>query len=128
MTNSAGCRGLISLGSPPRRFMASRMAARSTTAGTPVKSCSSTRLGVKAISLSGFDLLFHAASARTSRLGHVAAVFGAQQVLEQDAQREGQMLGGDALLVERVEPVDFVFLAADGQGGAAVEAVHISIV
>ena len=33
--------------------MASRMAARSTTAGTPVKSCMSTRAGVKAISLSG---------------------------------------------------------------------------
>ena len=31
--------------------MASRMAARSTTPGTPVKSCSSTRAGVKAISL-----------------------------------------------------------------------------
>ena len=33
--------------------MASRMAARSTIAGTPVKSCISTRLGVKAISLDG---------------------------------------------------------------------------
>ena len=32
--------------------MASRIAARSTTAGTPVKSCSSTRAGVKAISFS----------------------------------------------------------------------------
>ena len=31
--------GFILLASPPRRFMASRMAARSTTAGTPVKSC-----------------------------------------------------------------------------------------
>ena len=43
-------------GSPPMRFMASRMAARSTTAGTPVKSCSSTRLGVKAISLARLGL------------------------------------------------------------------------
>ena len=32
--------------------MASRMAARSTTAGTPVKSCISTRAGVKEISAS----------------------------------------------------------------------------
>ena len=31
MTSSAGCRGLIRLGSPRSRFMASRMAARSTT-------------------------------------------------------------------------------------------------
>ena len=33
--------------------MASRIAARSTTAGTPVKSCMSTRAGTKAISLDG---------------------------------------------------------------------------
>ena len=66
MTNSAGCSGLIKVGSPERCFMASRMAARSTTAGTPVKSCSRTRLGVKAISLSGLDLLFQAARARMS--------------------------------------------------------------
>ena len=32
-------------GSPPRRAMAERIAARSTAAGTPVKSCSSTRAG-----------------------------------------------------------------------------------
>ena len=56
--------------------------------------------------------------------GHVAAVFGAQQVLQQDAQREGQMFGGDALLVERVEAVDFVFFVADFEGRAGVEAVH----
>ena len=40
-------------GSPPRRRIASRMAARSTTAGTPVKSWSSTRAGMKGISRSG---------------------------------------------------------------------------
>jgi hypothetical protein len=50
MTSSAGCSGLILLASPPSRAMASRMAARSTIAGTPVKSCRSTRAGVKAIS------------------------------------------------------------------------------
>ena len=68
MTSSTGCSGLISDGSPPRVFMASRMAARSTTQGTPVKSCRRTRLGVKAISFSGFDWLFQFASARTSSL------------------------------------------------------------
>src|SRR6266542_2996163 len=66
MTNSAGCNGLISAGSPPRFFIASRIAARSTTAGTPVKSCISTRLGVNAISLSDFVLPFHDARARMS--------------------------------------------------------------
>ena len=45
MTRSTGASGLIFLGSPPRFFIASRMAARSTTAGTPVKSCMSTRAG-----------------------------------------------------------------------------------
>ena len=53
MTSSAGTSGLILLGSPPRSAMASRMAARSTTAGTPVKSCMTTRAGVKAISSLG---------------------------------------------------------------------------
>jgi hypothetical protein len=45
-------RGLIFFGSPPRFFIASRMAARSTTAGTPVKSCISTRAGRNGISRS----------------------------------------------------------------------------
>ena len=97
-------------GSPPSCCMASRMAARSTTQGTPVKSWSRTRLGVKAISLSGLEFLFQAAEASNGcLLVYVAAVFGAQQVFEQDAQAEGEMFGGDALLVEGVEAVDFVF-------------------
>ena len=53
MTSSTGCSGLIFFGSPPSFFIASRIAARSTTAGTPVKSCRSTRAGVKAISRVG---------------------------------------------------------------------------
>src|SRR5665647_3029142 len=39
MTSSAGASGLIRAGSPPRSAIASRMVARSTTQGTPVKSC-----------------------------------------------------------------------------------------
>ena len=50
MTSSTGTSGLTCVASPPRRASASRMAARSTTPGTPVKSCMSTRSGVKAIS------------------------------------------------------------------------------
>ena len=50
MTRSAGTSGLIRLGSPPRALIASRMAARSTTQGTPVKSCITTRAGRKGTS------------------------------------------------------------------------------
>jgi hypothetical protein len=46
ITSSTGTSGLIRDGSPPSSSMASRMAARSTIAGTPVKSCISTRAGV----------------------------------------------------------------------------------
>jgi hypothetical protein len=42
--------GLIFCGSPPMRAIAERMAAKSTTAGTPVKSCKITRAGLKGIS------------------------------------------------------------------------------
>ncbi len=66
MTSSAGTRGLILLGSPPIAFMASRIAARSTIAGTPVKSCMITRAGVNAISLDGSSLASQVASASTS--------------------------------------------------------------
>ena len=45
ITSSTGTSGLILVGSPPSSSIASRMAARSTIAGTPVKSCISTRLG-----------------------------------------------------------------------------------
>src|SRR5277367_5673029 len=53
------------LGFPPMRVNASRMVARSTTAGTPVKSCSNTRAGIKAISFSA-ECGFQEASASMS--------------------------------------------------------------
>ncbi len=53
-------------GSPPRSRIASRIAARSTTAGTPVKSCSRTRAGVKEISRLGSSVATHPATASTS--------------------------------------------------------------
>ncbi len=53
MTSSAGASGLTLVGSPPRSRTASRMVARSTTQGTPVKSCISTRAGVNWISTLG---------------------------------------------------------------------------
>ena len=71
--------------------MASRMAARSTTAGTPVKSCISTRAGRKAISLLDLALVCsQSATADDVVLGDGAAVFVAQQVFEQHLHRVGQ--------------------------------------
>lgn len=43
--------GLIWVGVPPIRLIASRIAARSTTHGTPVKSCKITRAGLNGISI-----------------------------------------------------------------------------
>ena len=65
MTSSAGTSGLILAASPPRAAIASRMAARSTTAGTPVRSCMMTRAGENWISVSGVALGSQLASART---------------------------------------------------------------
>ena len=67
MTRSTGHSGLILEGSPPSLFMASLIAAKSTTAGTPlwwlnrrmiyVKSWRITLAGLKGISTSFFELL-----------------------------------------------------------------------
>jgi hypothetical protein len=63
ITRSTGIDGSIESGSTPARWAALRIAARSTTAGTPVKSCINTRAGMKAMSPAGSG---QAASARTS--------------------------------------------------------------
>ena len=66
MTSSAGASGLIFEGSPPRSAIASRMVARSTMQGTPVKSCMITRAGVNWISASGSASASHPAIALMS--------------------------------------------------------------
>ena len=66
MTSSAGISGLIREGSPPRSAIAFRIAARSTTAGTPVRSCISTRDGENEISCDGSAFASQVATARTS--------------------------------------------------------------
>src|SRR5579872_212516 len=66
MTSSAGASGLSRSASPPRRTIASRIAARSTTHGTPVKSWRMTRAGVKAISWDGTAVGFQASKASMS--------------------------------------------------------------
>ena len=63
MTSSAGASGLIRAGSPPSSATASRMVARSTTAGTPVKSCMTTRAGLNWISVAGSAFGSHCATA-----------------------------------------------------------------
>ena len=91
MTSSAGTSGLIFAGSPPRSRMASRMVARSTTAGTPVRSCRSTRAGVNWISVAGSAAGSHCGERGDVLGGDVAAVLGAQQVLQQDLQAVRQV-------------------------------------
>ena len=66
ITRSTSTSGLIAAGSPPISSIASRIAARSTTAGTPVKSCISTRAGWKGISTLGSAAASQPAIASTS--------------------------------------------------------------
>ncbi len=66
ITRSTGTSGLIRFGSPPSRFIALRMAARSTTAGTPVKSWSTTRAGLKGTSIAACRTGCQPARFRTS--------------------------------------------------------------
>src|SRR3712207_1674968 len=66
MTSSAGTSGFTKDGSQPASAIASRMTARSTTHGTPVKSCMRMRAGLKAISFEGSAFGSHSTSARTS--------------------------------------------------------------
>ena len=72
--------------------MPSRMAARSTTAGTPVKSCISTRAGRKPISFLGLALVVEPFGHRHDvGLGDRAVVLVAQKVFEQNLHRVGKV-------------------------------------
>ena len=68
ITNSTGLRGLIAWASPPKRLTASRMAAKSTIAGTPVKSWRMTRAGTKDTSWSTWLSVSHFATCSISLL------------------------------------------------------------
>ena len=80
--------------------MASRIVARSTMQGTPVKSCMITRDGVNWISLSGSRLRVPAGEGEDVVGGDVGAVLGAQEVLQEHLQRERQ--GLDRILGQSV--------------------------
>ena len=68
ITNSEGINGLMLATDPPSLTTASRIAAKSTMQGTPVKSCSTTRAGMKAISVAGSSVAFHWATASIEAL------------------------------------------------------------
>ena len=65
MTRSTGTSGLILSGSPPISTIALRREAKSTTAGTPVKSCKITRDGLKGTSVFAPSFVPHFASPST---------------------------------------------------------------
>ena len=90
MTRSTGTSGLIFAGSPPSSSIASRIAARSTTPGTPVKSCISTRAGWNGISSLGSAVGVPGGDRLDVGGGDRVAVLEAQRVLEQDLERVGQ--------------------------------------
>jgi uncharacterized protein YjhX (UPF0386 family) len=57
-------------------------------------------------------------------LSHVAPVFGAEQVLQQNTQRERQVPGRDALLVESIKAVELVFFVADFESCAGAKTIR----
>ena len=99
-------------GSPPSPTMASRMAARSTTAGTPVKSCISTPLGgegdlpgvVAGVGAVGLGVASPCRHRRHVGRRHPQPVLVAQEVLEQHLDAVGQaghvVAGGQRLGAE----------------------------
>src|SRR5512146_2140524 len=105
MTRSAGTSGFTRAGSPPSSAIASRIAARSTTAGTPVKSWRITRAGMNGTSASPPMPARQRVDVR--RLDDAAAGV-AQDVLEQDLERDRGPLqvdeplhGGEAIEVRQ---------------------------
>ena len=122
MTRSAGTSGLTFDGSPPSAAIASRIAARSTTAGTPVKSWRTTRLGMNGTSASPAPPGRQAASALTSSSRTMPAAGVAERVLEQDLEgdRRATEVGAerDGATGEGVEPVQVGEAGAEGCSGA----------
>ena len=79
---------------------------------------------MNAISCDGTRLL-RPGSERANVVGlHRLAIFAAQQVLQQNAQRVGQVLGGAALLLQGIETVNLKLAVADAKDGTTAKAVH----
>ena len=101
--------------------MASRMAARSTMQGTPVKSCMMTRAGVNAISWLGSAFGSHFEQRFDVALGDIDAVFEAQQIFQQDLQGEGQTI--DIVRLECREIQNLILLRAHLERRSCIEAI-----
>ena len=90
--------------------MASRIAARSTTAGTPVKSCISTRAGRNG------DLALRTAAPTRQRRDIVRPderrSLVAKQILQQDLQRVREP-GDTELVFQAIQPKDLVVTVTD---------------
>ena len=87
--------------------MALRMAARSTTAGTPVKSCSTTRAGLKGISTSATAVRLPAGQVLDVVLGHLVAVAVPQHRFQQHADRVRQPADlAQPQLLQLGQPID----------------------
>src|SRR5205823_11768653 len=121
ITSSAGFSGLTRSALPPRRTMASRMAARSTTHGTPVKSCRMTRAGGEGDLVGRGRPRIPLEQRLDVGAGHAHAVLEAQQILEEDLQRVGQ--ARELVLRQRRETPDLVRAIAGREGRARAEAV-----
>ena len=120
MTSSAGASGLIFVASPPRSTTASRIVARSTTQGTPVKSCMMTRAGVNWISVSGW-----AFSSQPPRARMWSAVMLAPSSVRSRFSRSTlRLYGRRRAALHAADPVDLVGLLTDLQGAVGVEAVR----
>ena len=114
MTSSAGTSGLIFAGSPPRSAIASRMAARSTTAGHAGEVLHDHARRREGDLLAGLGLGVPARELLdVGRLDRAVAL-GAQQVLEQHLEAEGQPRDVE-LRLQRVEAEDRVLAIADLQ-------------
>ena len=124
MTSSAGTSGLILRRVAAQRLHRVAHGREVDDRGTPVKSCSSTRAGMKAISRRRLGLRVPGASARMSAALTDLPVLVAQQVLEQDAQREGQPPRLQAGRFQGRETVNLELPFTDVQGAAAAETVH----
>ena len=122
MTRSHGTTGLIRSGSPFIRAIASRIAARSTTHGTPVKSCRTTRAGMNGTSLLRAAGRAPGGQVADVALGYESAAGVPQRILEQHPNGEGKPVEvGESLAGELGEPEDGGGLVAEPKSASGVE-------
>ena len=123
MTRSAGISGLASLGSPPILASASRIAARSATQGTPVKSCMQHASGTE-LNFARLPVRFPACDVLDIGSLDRAIVFKPQQIFEQNSNRARDSVRvRDPGLVEGFEAIERVTIVSNLQRGSSAETV-----